>query len=84
MKDSYGGLNRNVHRFKRFVTMEWRHLKGLEGLGNMALMEGVCYLGLAVSFQKPMPSPVSLSRPADQDTTLSYCYSALHASKPSL
>ena len=49
-------------------------MKELEGLGGMALLEEVLYLGWALRFQNPMPGPVSLSLfllPVDQDKELS-------------
>ena len=54
-----GGLNENAHLqapiFKCLVNKE---LKGLEGLGGVALLKKVCHCGWALKFQKPMPGPV--------------------------
>ena len=52
-------------------------MKRLEGLGGVALLEEVCDWGWALRFQKPLPSPVSLSLPADQDVALSTVCAAM-------
>ena len=40
--DLCGGLSKNaLHRLSCLVTGEWRYLKGLAGLGGVALLEEV-------------------------------------------
>jgi hypothetical protein len=63
--------------FQCLVTREWNYLKGLEGLGGVALLKEVCHWGWALRFQNPMSSPVSVSLLADQDVALRHCSIAI-------
>ena len=47
-------------------------MKGLEGLGGVALLAEVCHWAWALRFQKPMPGPMSPSLPTDQDVALNF------------
>ena len=54
-------------------------MKGLEGLGRVALLKEVHHWSYALRLQKPMSNPESLFLPMGQYVTLSYCSSIMHA-----
>ena len=52
-----------AHLLECLVTWAWDPLKGLEGLGGMALLEEVSHWSGLWGFKKPMTGPILLSLP---------------------
>jgi hypothetical protein len=62
--------------------VEWNCLKGLKGLGGVALLAKVSHWGWILRFLKPMSDPISLPvacLPVDQDIAIRYFSSPIPA-----